>query len=554
MKTSAEEYLEELKKLQDGTIKKMTQIPSDEPRFIIDSNTRKITIPDDFTFLGVKNDSYAETIWFEIDRYFDAEDLTKHTIAIQYSDESTSGSEYPIGIEPVTDIDIDTVPGKILFGWAIKNETTFKATSIGFAVRIYTIGEDKRFSYSFNTLPSVLPVLDTLDVTGDTVKKYANVLDEWLNRMEEIEDYVSGLNLDDIKEQLNTVQTTVDNTVASVNEIKDDYVNKATYNLEQGNQNDRLDSLQETANRHDREITSISEEQTTQNKNISDNAEHITEVEDKANVNAENIGSTTQLINGSIAGTIGDWKDSFPNLTIVEVSNSNIDDINTNKSDISDLTKKIGNTDEFLQDTAGNNSVAGVVGDWKTSHTNETISQAVTTNRTSIGTNTTEIAKVKSTIGDTANLMLDSSGTPSVAETIGDWRSNFPNKNLARVIKDLDIPDMSIYITQTTYNTDKEWLSNKIDTKADKVVPHAFSIPIEGWQTDTEIAGFSNYIDITIDGMTSNDIVNVNVAPISTGVAAKAQFTNPESFDGYLRLRAKDIPTEAISAQWYIVR
>ena len=554
MRTSAEEYLEELKKLQDGTIKKMTQVPSDEPRFIIDSNTRKITIPDDFTFLAVKNDSYAETIWFEIDRYFDTEDLANHTIAMQYSDESISGSEYPLGIEAVTDIDIETVPGKIIFGWTIKNEVTFKATSIGFAIRIYTIGEDKRFSYSFNTLPSILPVLDTLNVTGDTVKKYANILDEWLDKMEEIEDYVSGLNLDDIKQQLNTMQTTIDNTVVSVNEIKNDYVNKATYSLEQGNQNDRLDSLQETTNRHDKEIIDISEEQTNQNQKISDNTEHITEVEDKANVNAENIGSTTSLINGSIAGTIGDWKDSFPNKTIVEVSNSNIDDINTNKSDISDLTKKIGSVDEFLQDDTGNNSVAGVVGNWKTDHPSETISQAVTTNKQNIETNTTEIAKVKATIGDTANLMLDSTGTPSVAETIGDWRSNFPNKNLARVIKDLDIPDMSIYITQTTYDTDKQWLTERIAEKADKVVPHAFSIPIEGWQTDTGIAGYPNYVDITIDGMTSNDIVNVNVAPISTSVAAKAQFTNPESFDGYLRLRAKDVPTEAISAQWYVVR
>lgn len=547
MRTSAEEYLEELKKLQDGTIKKMTQVPSDEPRFIIDSNTRKITIPDDFTFLAVKNDSYAETIWFEIDRYFDTEDLANHTIAMQYSDESISGAEYPIGIEAVTDIDIDTVPGKIIFGWTIKNEVTFKATSIGFAVRIYTIGQDNRFSYSFNTLPSVLPVLDTLNVTGDTVKRYANILDEWLDKMQEIEDYISGLNFDDIKEQLDNMQASVDSVVSDIRDIKGDYVNKATYNLEQGNQNSRIDFLQEATNRHDTEITAISEEQTTQNKNISDNAEHITEVEDKANANAENIGSTAQLINGSIAGTIGDWKDSFPNLTVVEVSNNNIDEINANKTDISDLKKKIGSTDEFLQDDSGNNSAAGVIGNWKTAHPNETISQAVTTNKQNIGTNVSEISKIKTTIGDTVNFMVDSEGNPSISETIGDWNSNFPGKNLTKIIKDLDIPDMSIYVTD-------QRLSNELLTKADKVVLNTFTIPIEGWQTDTEVAGFPNYIDITLDGVTSNDIVNVNVAPISTSVAAKAQFTNTESFDGYLRLRAKSVPTETISAQWYIVR
>ena len=39
--------MDKLKQLQDGTITKLTQIPSDEPRFIIDSDSRKITIPDD---------------------------------------------------------------------------------------------------------------------------------------------------------------------------------------------------------------------------------------------------------------------------------------------------------------------------------------------------------------------------------------------------------------------------------------------------------------------------------------------------------------------------
>lgn len=46
--------MDKLKQLQDGTITKLTQIPSDEPRFIIDSDSRKITIPDEFTFLAVK--------------------------------------------------------------------------------------------------------------------------------------------------------------------------------------------------------------------------------------------------------------------------------------------------------------------------------------------------------------------------------------------------------------------------------------------------------------------------------------------------------------------
>lgn len=186
MRTSSEEYKSALKNLQDGTIKKITQLPSDEPRFIIDSNSREITIPDEFTFLGVKNDANAETIYFEIDRYFDAEDFANHTIVVQYTDKSDLADDMAIGVEPITDIDITSVPGKIIFGWTISHEVTFNAATIAFAVRIYTIGEDKHFIYSFNTLANELPILDTLDVTKETIKRYSNILDVWLAQMEEL--------------------------------------------------------------------------------------------------------------------------------------------------------------------------------------------------------------------------------------------------------------------------------------------------------------------------------------------------------------------------------
>ena len=195
MKTSAEEYKSALKKLQDGTIKKITQLPSDEPRFIIDSNSREITIPDEFTFLGVKNDANAETIYFEIDRYFDAEDLSKHMIVVQYADTSDVQFNSPIGVDVITDIDITSVPGKIIFGWTISHEVTFKSAEIAFAVRFYSIGYNNKFSYSFNTLSKALPVLNTLDVTSSSLNRYANILDKWLEDMEnmrtEINNYIT---------------------------------------------------------------------------------------------------------------------------------------------------------------------------------------------------------------------------------------------------------------------------------------------------------------------------------------------------------------------------
>lgn len=193
MKTSQWEYFEELKNLQDGTIKNLTKVPSDEPRFVIDSNTRKITVPNEFKFLAVKNDANAEKIYFEIDRYFDSEDLSNHTIVVQYSDVSTLCDENAIvGIDAVTDIDLTTEPGKILFRWTVKHEVTFKATDIAFAIRFYTVGDDNKFTYSFNTVSVCLPVLDTLDTTNDAIQRYANILDEWLEKMGNIESSIDS--------------------------------------------------------------------------------------------------------------------------------------------------------------------------------------------------------------------------------------------------------------------------------------------------------------------------------------------------------------------------
>ena len=44
------------------------------------------------------------------------------------------------------------------------------------------------------------------------------------------------------------------------------------------------------------------------------------------------------------------------------------------------------------------------------------------------------------------------------------------------------------------------------------------------------------------------------MTPASAKAASYAQFANPETFDGYVRLRAVSVPTTAITAQYYIVQ
>lgn len=89
--------------------------------------------------------------------------------------------------------------------------------------------------------------------------------------------------------------------------------------------------------------------------------------------------------------------------------------------------------------------------------------------------------------------------------------------------------------------------------KADSAVPHDLSIPITGWQTDTEVAEYPHYIDITAD-VTSTTVVSVSIDPASADVAGKAMLVNPETRTGAIRIRAHNVPTAEISARWYPIK
>lgn len=172
MTTTQEDYMRRLANIQNmGGVSVLSINTKKEPRFVINADTRVITIPAAFKFLGVKGDHNAETIFFEIDRYFDGHDLSEETCIVQYKMVGTTGIELGEGFFPVTQIDITTIPGKIIFGWTIRNTVTAEAATVSFSVRFYSIenvGNISAFKYNFNTLEASLPVLDTLNTSNSS--------------------------------------------------------------------------------------------------------------------------------------------------------------------------------------------------------------------------------------------------------------------------------------------------------------------------------------------------------------------------------------------------
>ena len=88
--------------------------------------------------------------------------------------------------------------------------------------------------------------------------------------------------------------------------------------------------------------------------------------------------------------------------------------------------------------------------------------------------------------------------------------------------------------------------------KADKPQYIDIIIPATGWQTDSTVTGYTHYLDIPISNLTENDEVAVTVVPASKAVADAARFTATESLAGVLRLRAANVPSAAITAQYHI--
>lgn len=177
-------YLEDLVKTstKEDISRFFVRLPLDEDFFEIDANSRTIKVPSS-SFgrygVGVQGDELAEVVYFVIDRYFDSTDLASDEINIVIQWEARDANKQTIaGISQHFGKDIETIPGKIIFGWPISHELTAAAGNIKFAVRFYQLGESdendvRQLVYSFSTLPAEVSVNASLnyDLINHSVKE-----------------------------------------------------------------------------------------------------------------------------------------------------------------------------------------------------------------------------------------------------------------------------------------------------------------------------------------------------------------------------------------------
>ena len=170
--TTLEEYYSWIKDL--GEIdRRYTVLPLDEPHFEIDANTRAIKIPAEFKKNGiaVQGDDLAEVVYFKIDRYFDYVDLSTTQIYIQWERPKDNFKS----VSPAYVVDIESEPGKLIFGWAISELLTQNPGILKFSVRFFELvdGEDgkKKINYNFSTLTATIAIQPGINfnLTDDSI-------------------------------------------------------------------------------------------------------------------------------------------------------------------------------------------------------------------------------------------------------------------------------------------------------------------------------------------------------------------------------------------------
>lgn len=115
-----------------------------------------------------------------------------------------------------------------------------------------------------------------------------------------------------------------------------------------------------------------------------------------------------------------------------------------------------------------------------------------------------------------------------------------------------DIQGLASQTVQTFEQVDQA-LADLDSEKQDKTNAASCSIPATGWVEDTSVADFPNYYDLAVADVTAIDRVDIQIAPNSVQTAVDCGICPTcETLAGKIRVRAKQIPAAAISAEYWI--
>ena len=259
-----------------------------------------------------------------------------------------------------------------------------------------------------------------------------------------------------------------------------------------------------TANKTD--IDALKAEQAIQNNNISKNAKNISD-------NAAEIAKHAERLT-DLESNASDWDDTFPDTTIAQevqkeeleranadtALNGRCDTLAADMEEVRDLANHKVDTTTYTEGQAAQDArIKALEGDNTTNKTDiENIKAKDTAQDAAIQQNKDAIAHVSGSLSgyvktetytegqaeQDAKINAAQTAANKANTTIGDWETEHPGKTIAQAVTDVsgDIPDVSGFVTKTTYNQEQAAQDAKIiaaQTAANKA-----NTTIGDWETE----------------------------------------------------------------------
>lgn len=130
----------------------------EHPYCIIDANSRKITVPDEYKLLGVESDENVERIYFKCPKIVgDGIDLSTLGLRINYQNANSQKDSYPVD-------DLTVENEFITFSWLLSRKAVAYKGTVKFIVCAVRIGDNAEISNEWNTTLASAEVLEGLEV------------------------------------------------------------------------------------------------------------------------------------------------------------------------------------------------------------------------------------------------------------------------------------------------------------------------------------------------------------------------------------------------------
>ena len=135
----------------------------EHPYCIIDADSRKITVPDEYKLLGVESDENVERVYFKCPKIVgDGIDLSTLGLRINYQNANSQKDSYPVD-------DLTVENEFITFSWLLSRKAVAYKGAVKFIVCAVRIGDNAEISNEWNTTLASAEVLEGLEVDYSSI-------------------------------------------------------------------------------------------------------------------------------------------------------------------------------------------------------------------------------------------------------------------------------------------------------------------------------------------------------------------------------------------------